>query len=86
MALPASGELGGNTTTQAQFKQKIEDLRDVVYAIENRLQIIMKKPSKEVLFTKTAPAEFTIPTGFKILVGSTPIEVVTTTTLSLDTN
>ncbi len=30
MALPASGELGGNTVTQAQFKTKIEDLRDEV--------------------------------------------------------
>jgi len=44
------------------------------------------KPSQQVLFTKTAPADFTIPIGFKVTVGITTVEVTSTTTLSLNTN
>jgi hypothetical protein len=44
------------------------------------------KPSKQVLFTKTSPADFTIPVGFKVTVGSTTVEVSTSASLSLNTD
>ena len=113
MALPASGELGGNTVTQAQFKTKIEDLRDYVAtranesgdAIKafkvadavnddeavNKKQLksfatykVFDKPTFNALFTKTAPAEFSIPAGFKVAVNDTIVEATVKTTLSLN--
>jgi len=115
MALPASGELGGNTVTQAQFKTKIEDLRDEVATKANEsgdatqafkvadatnddeavskgqlksfaTYKVFDKPSSSVLFTKTAPAEFSIPVGFKVTVGNTTVEITEEQTLSLDNN
>jgi len=47
---------------------------------------LFQKPSVSVLFTKTAPASFTLPIGFKVVVGSVAVELTSDYTLDLNTD
>jgi len=87
VVIPVDGKiLGGDATKVFKAADGVAS-----YDVVNRgqLSIVTKsftKPLSSVLFTKTSPADLTIPIGFKVAVGTELVEATSTTTVSLNTN
>jgi len=75
-----------NGSVSDTFKAAIATSNDEVLPKGQYISLTSKyiKPSNNVLFTKTAPAEFSIPEGFKVTVNDTIVEVTAEATLNLN--